>query len=228
MHFRRIQRGLSQAELAQLAGVSRTTIQKIESGQEIRPGTVRKLAECLRVIEWDLLAPEGEWSRPYRTYTNIEPQWLVTFNRAGSSCLYPDGTPIPEVGEKERMGRLGFVSAFMNRFSCDLPTGRLHAALAEVYGKDEKGPYRHPEEEFVYVLRGQIRVRVGQEYINLSEGQAMTFWSTELHSYGLPRPLKKDQAPPLILMVWMAAAKPDPSTPSGKRRRKSRSTAGKV
>jgi transcriptional regulator with XRE-family HTH domain len=223
VHFRRIQRGLSQTELAKMAGISRTTLQKVEAGLEVKPDTVSKLAACLRVVEWDILAPVDEWNRPYRVYTDEAPQWLVAFNLKGSSCLYPDGTPIPEVQEKERLGRLGFVSAFQNRLNCDLLTGRLRAAVVEIYGEDEKGPYKHPEEEFVYVLRGEVRVRVGEEYIDLREGQAMTFWPTELHNYGLPRPLRKDQEPPMVLMVWMTAPKPKSSSPTGKRRRKPRS-----
>jgi transcriptional regulator with XRE-family HTH domain len=223
VHLHRIQRSLSQIELAKLAGISRTTVQKVESGQEVRMSVLAKLAAAMRTIEWEFLAPAGEWNRPYRIYDNEDPEWLVTFNRAKSTGLYLDGTAVPDLAEKERLGRLGFVSAFNNRLNCGLPTGRLGAAVVEIYGKDEKGPYRHPEEEFVYVLRGEVRIRIGEETIDLKEGQAMTFWPTEPHLYELPRPLRKDQEPPLLLMVWMAAPKPKSSSASGKRRRKSRS-----
>jgi len=46
----RQQRALSQDELAEAAGVSRTTILKLEAGQrQPRPKTLRKLARALRV-----------------------------------------------------------------------------------------------------------------------------------------------------------------------------------
>ena len=51
---------LSQAELAERAGVSEKTIQLAESGQvNPHPRTIRKLAEALGVQPWEL-TEEGE------------------------------------------------------------------------------------------------------------------------------------------------------------------------
>ena len=55
----RAQRYLSQAELAAKAGISRTTIARIEAGEIVPyPRTVRKLAEALEVEPSVLAAPE--------------------------------------------------------------------------------------------------------------------------------------------------------------------------
>ncbi len=52
----RAQRYLSQAELATAAGISRTTIARIELGEIVPyPRTVRKLAEALGVEPTDLM-----------------------------------------------------------------------------------------------------------------------------------------------------------------------------
>jgi transcriptional regulator with XRE-family HTH domain len=45
------------AELAELAGVSRQTVVKVEGGLEPRPTTVRKLAKALGVEQADLMEP---------------------------------------------------------------------------------------------------------------------------------------------------------------------------
>jgi transcriptional regulator with XRE-family HTH domain len=54
----RRRRALSQEELADKAGVARTTVWKAEADHEVRPVTVRKLARALGVQPADLMAPE--------------------------------------------------------------------------------------------------------------------------------------------------------------------------
>jgi transcriptional regulator with XRE-family HTH domain len=56
----RSRRSLSQQELADLAGVSRTTVLKAESGkQQPRPRTLRKLAKVLRIDPSELQRPSS-------------------------------------------------------------------------------------------------------------------------------------------------------------------------
>jgi transcriptional regulator with XRE-family HTH domain len=45
----RLQRGLSQEELARLAGLSRKTVGEVEAGRQAWPRTAAKLAKALRV-----------------------------------------------------------------------------------------------------------------------------------------------------------------------------------
>jgi DNA-binding XRE family transcriptional regulator len=51
----RINRGLSQRRLADLAGVSNTSVWKIEQGGGANPATLKKLADVLGVLPTDLL-----------------------------------------------------------------------------------------------------------------------------------------------------------------------------
>lgn len=53
----RERKALTQDELAEMAGVSRQTVVKIEGGLEPRPPTIRKLAAALGVDPADLMAP---------------------------------------------------------------------------------------------------------------------------------------------------------------------------
>jgi transcriptional regulator with XRE-family HTH domain len=54
----RERKALTQDELAELAGVSRQTVVKLEGGLQPRPPTVRKLAAALGVEPADLMADE--------------------------------------------------------------------------------------------------------------------------------------------------------------------------
>ena len=51
----RINQGLSQRRLAQLAGVSNTSVWKIEQGGGANPATLKKLADVLGIRPVDLL-----------------------------------------------------------------------------------------------------------------------------------------------------------------------------
>jgi transcriptional regulator with XRE-family HTH domain len=55
-HRRRL--ALSQEDLAEKAGVGRTTVARAERGLPIRPSSVRKLARALKVTPWALQQPE--------------------------------------------------------------------------------------------------------------------------------------------------------------------------
>ena len=55
----RERKALTQDELAELAGVSRQTVIKIEGGLEPRPPTIRKLAAALGVEPQDLMELES-------------------------------------------------------------------------------------------------------------------------------------------------------------------------
>mgnify|MGYP001158011953 CR=1 FL=1 len=57
----RKRRALTQEELSNLAGLSQNTIWRIESdGREPRPGTLRRIAEALKVPVEDLTAPSED------------------------------------------------------------------------------------------------------------------------------------------------------------------------
>ena len=53
----RVNRGLSQRGLAQLAGISNTSVWKIEQGGGANPATLKKLADVLGVRPVELLKP---------------------------------------------------------------------------------------------------------------------------------------------------------------------------
>jgi transcriptional regulator with XRE-family HTH domain len=60
MYAIRRKQALTQQELANRAGVSLVTINRLERGYTARPQTVRKLAEALGVAPSDLLGEIGD------------------------------------------------------------------------------------------------------------------------------------------------------------------------
>jgi transcriptional regulator with XRE-family HTH domain len=56
LYARRLDRSLTQQELADRAGVSLVTVSRLERGYTARPQTIRKLAEVLGVEPNDLRA----------------------------------------------------------------------------------------------------------------------------------------------------------------------------
>lgn len=55
---RRLLAALTQEQLAELAGVQRPTVSRLEAGGEARPPTVRKLADALQCQPVELMEPE--------------------------------------------------------------------------------------------------------------------------------------------------------------------------
>ena len=49
LHFMRLEKGLTQEQLAELAGTNQAVIQKIENGKSLRPRKIDQIAEVLDV-----------------------------------------------------------------------------------------------------------------------------------------------------------------------------------
>lgn len=60
MRNRRLELALSQEEVAERAGLARSTVLKAEAGRRLRPSTIRKLARALRCRPSDLVVPRGK------------------------------------------------------------------------------------------------------------------------------------------------------------------------
>jgi transcriptional regulator with XRE-family HTH domain len=70
----RERRGLTQRELAELAGVSLRGIAGYEAGQSIRPNTARKVADALEVAVEDLLNTAGLYELDEREKSEVYPK----------------------------------------------------------------------------------------------------------------------------------------------------------
>ncbi len=60
LRWHRERQALSQEELAKVAGVSRVTITRVESGEDTYPQTARKIAAALGVQPAELMEDSGK------------------------------------------------------------------------------------------------------------------------------------------------------------------------
>jgi transcriptional regulator with XRE-family HTH domain len=56
----RLKRLITQADLAEMTGLTKATLSRIENGQPARISTIRKLSVALRVEPDELMAPEPD------------------------------------------------------------------------------------------------------------------------------------------------------------------------
>lgn len=104
--------------------------------------------------------------------------------------------PVPLTETERRASVRSGVKVPLLILSSRLESGRLLPTVIELYQESELRS--HSGEEFVYVLNGQARIRVGSETHDLSEGESITFWSAEEHSYA---PVPGSKLPARVLSV---------------------------
>ncbi len=156
----RAERGWSLAVLAARAGVSAGTIHKIEkSGMTPTIASLMKIAAALgRSVSWFVGEDEPDRGRIV----------VRADDRAGLHT-YKAGLTLENVS-----GRYG--------------PFRLAGAAAAVEPRATSGlqPMRHPGEELVFVLEGELRFTVDGEVVDLAVGDSIHFRTDRPHSWENP------------------------------------------
>lgn len=197
-------RGLSQRDLAARARVSKNTLIRIERGDPIAEDGLTRICDSLQTILPNLLVSDDDWDRPYRIDRHDPSDYRIAFRRQSAPSIVKDFEPIPHPDERARLGRLNFVSGFVQPLDVTLRGGQIQAAIVELHGNQERPGYRHSGEEFVMVLSGRLRIQIGKYSEVLETGDSIGFQSKYRHRYESDLPL--DATPPTrILMVWVEA-----------------------
>lgn len=197
-------RGMTIRELAARAGISKTTLLRLEQGMPVTMSVLIKVCDVLDTIPPNLWMPGDPDDRPYRLHRGAKGDWRLAFNRRKRRSTLPNFTVVGDPGERGRLGRLGFVTGFFQSHTCALPKGQLQAGFVELYGlRDEARPrYTHAGEEYVLCLQGHVRMTVDDHEFFLKPGDAVTFWSKRYHTYeSMLDPAMGE--PSVILMVWI-------------------------
>src|ERR1051326_290950 len=140
----RTRRGLSAAELANLAGVSKSLVSQIERGIAAPSiDTVRRLASALELPVFSLFMEE------------------------------PDNGMIVRHGER-RIVRYPGSGATREILSPTLGGRMVLVWVTFPPGEDGREPVRHVGEESVVVIRGTLEVHLGEERVLLEIGDSMT------------------------------------------------------
>jgi transcriptional regulator with XRE-family HTH domain len=153
----RSRRGLSAAELANLAGVSKSLVSQIERGIAAPSiDTVRRLASALHLPVFSLFMEE--------------PDVGMVVRRADRRIVrYPGSRATREVLSPTLGGRMVLLWV-------TFPPG----------DEDGHEPVRHVGEESVVVVRGTLEVSLGQQRVLLETGDSMTFDSEVPHTFRNP------------------------------------------
>jgi transcriptional regulator with XRE-family HTH domain len=155
-HFRK-KNNFSLEQLAEASGVSRSMISKIERCETV-PSTVilSKLAEALGVTFSQLMAPAVE-----REIVHIPAarQPILRDEESGflRRCISP---VLPGRG----------IDWVLNTLPPEAETGNFVA-------------HRRGVEEYIFVLRGRMRVSIGDQRVNLSQGDSLYFQADADHSF---------------------------------------------
>ena len=155
-HFRK-KNHFSLEMLAETSGVSRSMISKIERCETV-PSTVTlsKLAEVLGVTFSQLMAPAVE-----REIVHIpaDKQPILRDDESGflRRCISP---VLPGRG----------IDWVLNTLPPNAETGNFVA-------------HRRGVEEYIYVLRGRMRVSIGDERVTLNEADSLYFQADASHSF---------------------------------------------
>lgn len=194
-------RGLTIRELAARVGVSKNTLLRLEQGAPVAEKLLIRICNGLQTVPPNLLVPESDWTQPIQVHRGETAPWRIAFRREKAPSIYEDFQPISECQERKRLGRVGFVSGFYQAQGCMLRGGKLQAAVYELFGNQEKAGFRHSGEEFVYCMRGRLRVTVGKTVTVLEPGDSATFWSRYRHRYESDLPADSPEST-LLMMVW--------------------------
>lgn len=152
----RSRRGLSVAELASQAGVSKSLVSQIERGIAAPSiDTVRRLASALRLPVFSLFMEEPN-------------SGMVVRHDARRVVRYPGSRATREVLSPTLSGRMVLLWV-------TFPPG-----------EDSHETVRHVGEETVVVVRGTLEVDLAQERVILEVGDSMTFDSEVPHAFRNP------------------------------------------
>jgi quercetin dioxygenase-like cupin family protein/DNA-binding XRE family transcriptional regulator len=174
----RLRQGLSIRDVAGRASLSKTSVVGLEQGRNTHPLTVIKVCAALSVHLAGITDPKTSNAAAVATHHGADDRWydLTDFGAGALGGLERPLTPT----ERKRFAKRGTTVALL-LLKSRLENGHMLPTVLELY---RTSPLRsHAGEEFVYVLQGTAQLCVGGTIHTLSEGEAMTFWSDEEHSY---------------------------------------------
>jgi len=159
----RTQKGLRLEDLATRSGFTKGFLSKIENGHSSPPiATLMKIAEALRVNVAELLHSNGD--------TPVKK----------TVCIRADARP-KVAGSNQGTGSAAYSYwALAAERSRKLMEPYIIRVTPEQI--DPKQTFKHPGEEFILVLEGRMRYRVGKDMHELGPGDSLYFDGTEPHA----------------------------------------------
>jgi transcriptional regulator with XRE-family HTH domain len=151
----RLKLGMTQQEIADLCGFTKSLLSKIENGSVIPPiATLSKLAKAFGVRLSALLEEDGGRLAAFEKNVFAE-SGLFTRTDKGYSIYAP-------------------AAEYVNK--------KMQPVLVIVEkGKVKEHELAHEGEEYIYVLKGEIRFKVANTEYRLKEGESLYFDAIQAH-----------------------------------------------
>ncbi len=189
----RDQQGISIRDLADRAGINKNSIVRLEQGRGTQPITILKVCSVLGVHVERLAEPSENDMTLAVVHKKKDDRWFDAADM-GSQPLHDSKRPLTPAQRKRAVSQGAQVP--INLLKCRLPGGRVLPSVLEIW---KKSPERsHVGEEFAFVLSGTAIITVGDKHHRLKEGESITFWSAEPHSYA---PADSKKVPVKILSI---------------------------
>lgn len=152
----RTARGLSLTEVARRAGLSKGALSKVETAQISSPiSTLLAIAGALDVhLSRFFIEPEER------------PPYVVT--RRGKAPVLSRGG-----------SQYGYS---YQALALNMPDKIAEPFLLTVKPGDKRGVFKHEGQEFIYMLSGRMRMRLGEDEVVLASGDALYFDPTLEHT----------------------------------------------
>ena len=145
---------LSLDDLSEKTGLKVSHLMNIEEGKDFAPvGDILKISRAL------IINPEELFTAGVVSEEDLKKKRVADFKKREEAYQYTVLTP----QSKEK---------HLRSFRIVIPAKSEHPKIS----------YRHEGEEFIYVLKGEVEIRVGQKRHHLKEGEALHFDSGISHS----------------------------------------------
>ena len=202
----RIQKGLTQAELAARSGISIVTLYQVERGGPTRASSIDKICrQGLQTPLHSLLAVQVKMrDEAFLVYRADEAEWRATSDRRRR---VPEDNllRIQDPAERRRQGRLGFVAAFVNNPNLVMPDGP-GTLFFEIHDRFEgpinQGVFRDCK---LHLQAGRLRCRISEETLELGPGDILACRDESIRWIEPLVSLTPDEPVPLLL--WMGAVR---------------------
>lgn len=175
----RLRQGISVRDLAERAHVSKTSIVNMEQGR-CRPVTILKVCAALGLhIERFLADEQEDLTADAIVHRHEDDRWYDLTGFA-SGLLGGQDRPLTDA-ERNEFHKEG-ITAQMLMFKSRFPGSNFWVGMIELSEQSETRS--HPGEEFVLVLAGQAKIKVGKQSFELQTGESICFNPNRKHSYG--------------------------------------------
>jgi transcriptional regulator with XRE-family HTH domain len=192
---------LTQRELARHAGVSLSSVLRVENARPIRLTTLKKITGGLNIVFNSVFQQLPEVpAEDVGIHRSATAKWYAIDDRRPKA---EPGQLVKERAERQRLGRIGFVSGFLCGPSVILPQGP-GLILLEVYGP-LIGPLNAEfySDAVLYVMQGQITAQIEDREVVLEKDDWVGYKTATLKSYA-PCPPWGGKGEPAIAL-WIGA-----------------------